>query len=200
MRALWGDSLWITRPTVHGPWNIKRHVTFCPQVSLAGREAWAEEWEGVCGGWKGRTKSSHVDEVWIWWVRRKHMLGRSCHLPPASRCSSVPVTQSSLISCDTARQQRGPGKGKGGRGLSHLACFTMMGAVQSLRFYQFCFQLRSRQKTSSSTAGSCFTWIFFIRFHSKRIIALIQTTYRISDLSFPKCSHLLASKSTLSKS
>lgn len=48
MQALWGNSLWITRPTVHAPWNIKGCVTFCPQVSLAGREAKAEEIEESC--------------------------------------------------------------------------------------------------------------------------------------------------------
>lgn len=56
MQALWGNSLLITRPTVHCPWNIKRRVTFCPQVSLAGRKAEAVELEGSCGGGMGRNK------------------------------------------------------------------------------------------------------------------------------------------------
>ena len=57
MQALWGNSLWITRPTVHGPWNIKRRVTFCPQVSLAGREAVALELEESNGGGGGTRKN-----------------------------------------------------------------------------------------------------------------------------------------------
>lgn len=64
MQALWGNSLWITRPTVHSPWKIKRRVTFCPQVSLAGRRAGvveAEESNGAGGGADGGGGSA------FWW-------------------------------------------------------------------------------------------------------------------------------------
>lgn len=69
MQALWGNSLWITRPTVHGPWNIKRHVTFCPQVSLAGREAVAlESEENNWGGWgRNEERSGGKTPFAFWW-------------------------------------------------------------------------------------------------------------------------------------
>lgn len=54
------------------PWNIKRRVTFCPQVSLAGREgrvvrSGGEQWRSH-GEEGGGGILLPFDEVWIWRV------------------------------------------------------------------------------------------------------------------------------------
>lgn len=53
---------------MHGPWNIKRRVTFCPQVSLAGRKAGAVEVESNGGGMgRNEERRGEKNPFAFWW-------------------------------------------------------------------------------------------------------------------------------------